>query len=50
MGSVKSAGLSLLLLSFLIYVAESYPNIELSNSKICFNAIVLSTLVLPLEM
>ncbi|KAI3367200.1 hypothetical protein L3Q82_008257 [Scortum barcoo] len=31
MGSVKSAGLSLLLLSFLLYVADSYPNIDLSN-------------------
>ncbi|XP_031695565.1 glycoprotein hormones alpha chain-like isoform X2 [Anarrhichthys ocellatus] len=31
MGSVKSAGLSLLLLSFLIYIADSYPNLDLSN-------------------
>ncbi|XP_069008450.1 glycoprotein hormones alpha chain [Embiotoca jacksoni] len=31
MGSVKSAGLSLLLLSFLLYIADSYPNIDLSN-------------------
>ncbi|XP_031703319.1 glycoprotein hormones alpha chain isoform X2 [Anarrhichthys ocellatus] len=31
MGSVKSAGLSLLLLSFLIDIADSYPNLDLSN-------------------
>uniref|UniRef100_A0A8C3ATE9 Glycoprotein hormones alpha chain n=1 Tax=Cyclopterus lumpus TaxID=8103 RepID=A0A8C3ATE9_CYCLU len=31
MGSVKSTGLSLLLLSFLIYIADSYPNHALSN-------------------
>ncbi|XP_028995561.1 glycoprotein hormones alpha chain [Betta splendens] len=31
MGSGKSAGLSLLLLSFLLYVADSYPNIDFSN-------------------
>uniref|UniRef100_A0A3Q0T2V9 Glycoprotein hormones alpha chain n=1 Tax=Amphilophus citrinellus TaxID=61819 RepID=A0A3Q0T2V9_AMPCI len=31
MGSLKSAGLSLLLLSFLLYIADSYPNIDLSN-------------------
>ncbi|KAA8582137.1 hypothetical protein FQN60_008877, partial [Etheostoma spectabile] len=33
MGSVKSAGLSVLLLSFLFYIADAYPNIDL-NSKI----------------
>ncbi|XP_044021661.1 glycoprotein hormones alpha chain isoform X2 [Siniperca chuatsi] len=31
MGAVKSAGLSLLLVSFLLYVADSYPNTDLSN-------------------
>ncbi|CAK6956900.1 glycoprotein hormones alpha chain [Scomber scombrus] len=31
MGSVRSAGLSLLLLSFLLYLADSYPNVDLSN-------------------
>nr|AWV55532.1 gonadotropin alpha subunit [Mugil cephalus] len=31
MGSVKSAGVSFLVLSFLLYVADSYPNIDLSN-------------------
>ncbi|XP_068436249.1 glycoprotein hormones alpha chain [Clinocottus analis] len=31
MGSVKSAGLSLLLMSFLIYIADSNPNHDLSN-------------------
>ncbi|XP_074548113.1 glycoprotein hormones alpha chain [Halichoeres trimaculatus] len=31
MGSVKSAGLYLLLLSFLLYVVDSYPNNDLSN-------------------
>lgn len=35
MGSLKSPGLSLLLLSFLLYIADSYPNIDLSNSKNC---------------
>ncbi|XP_031134744.1 glycoprotein hormones alpha chain isoform X1 [Sander lucioperca] len=29
MGSVKSAGLSILLLSFLFYIADSYPNIDM---------------------
>lgn len=33
MGSVKSAGLTVLLLSVLLYVADSYPNNDLSNSK-----------------
>ena len=33
MGSVKSAGLSFLLLSFLLYIADSYPNMDLPNSK-----------------
>ena len=33
MGSVKSAGVSLLLLSFLLYIADSYPNIDSSDSK-----------------
>lgn len=33
MGSVKSVILSLLLLSFLLYIADSYPNNDLSNSK-----------------
>ena len=33
MGSVRSAGLSLILLSFFLYIADSYPNTELSNSK-----------------
>lgn len=37
MGSVKSAGLSLLLLSFFLYIADSYPNVDLSNSKIHLN-------------
>ncbi|XP_054469623.1 glycoprotein hormones alpha chain [Anoplopoma fimbria] len=32
MGSVKSAGLSLLLLSFLIHIADSYPNLDSSNT------------------
>ncbi|XP_040056452.1 glycoprotein hormones alpha chain isoform X1 [Gasterosteus aculeatus] len=31
MGSVKPAGLSLLLLSFLVYIADSYPKRDLSN-------------------
>ncbi|XP_026195734.1 glycoprotein hormones alpha chain [Anabas testudineus] len=31
MGSVKSAGLSFLLLSFLLYIADSYPNNDFSN-------------------
>uniref|UniRef100_UPI003AB09732 glycoprotein hormones alpha chain n=1 Tax=Centroberyx gerrardi TaxID=166262 RepID=UPI003AB09732 len=31
MGSVKSTGLSLLLLSFLLYIADSYPNSDMSN-------------------
>ncbi|XP_075874105.1 glycoprotein hormones alpha chain isoform X1 [Nelusetta ayraudi] len=31
MGSVKSAGLTVLLLSVLLYVADSYPNNDLSN-------------------
>ncbi|XP_068608522.1 glycoprotein hormones alpha chain [Brachionichthys hirsutus] len=31
MGSLKSVGLNLLLFSFLLYVADSYPNIDLSN-------------------
>ncbi|XP_029982809.1 glycoprotein hormones alpha chain [Sphaeramia orbicularis] len=31
MGSVKSAGLSVLLVSFLLYVANSYPNSDFSN-------------------
>ncbi|XP_029316201.1 glycoprotein hormones alpha chain isoform X2 [Cottoperca gobio] len=31
MRSVKSAGLSLLLLSFLLFIADSYPNLDLSN-------------------
>ncbi|KAM4541646.1 glycoprotein hormones alpha chain [Odontesthes bonariensis] len=31
MGSVKSAGVSLLLLSFLLYIADSYPNIDSSD-------------------
>nr|BAJ05295.1 gonadotropin common-alpha subunit [Epinephelus merra] len=31
MGSVRSAGLNLLLLSFLLYIADSYPNIDLPN-------------------
>ncbi|KAL3049278.1 glycoprotein hormones alpha chain isoform X2 [Trematomus bernacchii] len=31
MQSVKSAGLSLLLMSFLLYVADSYPSIDLPN-------------------
>uniref|UniRef100_A0A3Q3WSX0 Glycoprotein hormones alpha chain n=1 Tax=Mola mola TaxID=94237 RepID=A0A3Q3WSX0_MOLML len=30
-GSVKSAGLALLLLSFLLYVADSYPSIDFTN-------------------
>ncbi|XP_053290584.1 glycoprotein hormones alpha chain [Pleuronectes platessa] len=30
-GSVRSAGLSLILLSFFLYIADSYPNTELSN-------------------
>ncbi|GLD67753.1 zinc finger protein 292-like protein [Lates japonicus] len=30
-GSVRSAGLSLLLLSFFLYIADSYPNVDLSN-------------------
>lgn len=38
MGSEKSAGLSLLLLSFLLYVADSYPNNDLPNSKITVNS------------
>ena len=36
-GSVKSAGLALLLLSFLLYVADSYPSIDFTNSKTCLN-------------
>ncbi|KAG7224192.1 hypothetical protein INR49_019927 [Caranx melampygus] len=31
MGSVRSAGLCLLLLSFCLYIADSYPNIDPSN-------------------
>nr|BAF81899.1 glycoprotein hormones alpha subunit [Pseudolabrus sieboldi] len=31
MGSMKSAGLYLLLLSFLLYVSDSYPNNDQSN-------------------
>ncbi|KAG7511073.1 glycoprotein hormones alpha chain [Solea senegalensis] len=31
-GSVKSVGLSLLLLSFFLYIADSYPNIELPDT------------------
>ncbi|CAJ1073503.1 glycoprotein hormones alpha chain [Xyrichtys novacula] len=31
MGSVKSTGLCLLLLSFLLYIADSHPNNDLSN-------------------
>ncbi|KAM8913565.1 glycoprotein hormones alpha chain [Spinachia spinachia] len=31
MGSVKPAGLSLVLLLFLVYIADSYPNRDLSN-------------------
>lgn len=38
MGSEKSAGLSLLLLFFLLYVADSYPNNDLPNSKITVNS------------
>lgn len=34
MGSVKSTGAFLLLLSFLLYVADSYPNFPKTNSKI----------------
>lgn len=34
MGSAKSAGAVLLLLSFFLYVADSYPNFPKSNSKI----------------
>ncbi|KAM7403158.1 hypothetical protein PAMA_003874 [Pampus argenteus] len=32
MGSVKSATLSLVLLSFLLYLADSYPSSDLSNT------------------
>uniref|UniRef100_A0A3Q1BHQ4 Glycoprotein hormones alpha chain n=3 Tax=Amphiprion TaxID=80969 RepID=A0A3Q1BHQ4_AMPOC len=32
MGSMKTAALSLLLLSFLLYIADSYPNNDLSNA------------------
>lgn len=47
MGSVKSAGLSILLLSFLFYIADSYPNID---SKIFTDTStnVLSTLLINL--
>lgn len=34
MGSAKSAGAVLLLLSFLLYIADSYSNFPKSNSKI----------------
>lgn len=37
MGSGKSAGLSFILLFFLLYVADSYPNNDLPNSKITLN-------------